>query len=569
MSNTNLPPSYSDLVDENQRLRDALERLNDTTGIANRLRKNVVASLKGVRSSFENFVNPVTRLQDSIRRMDKTNREALKLGVTNQKLADSISKNTDVLSRNNVSYEKLQNSFIDAFGKGVREQTESMTELAEEMIATGQNTGALNSLNSELIKFTGNNSKVLDNASKVNKDVSDKYGVSNEKLIQTVNNLAEVMEQASFFGSNAVDSLQTVGQEIAGMVGGTANDPAIRTLLGLATGGISNVAAASITGARGVRSSLAAGGGATTQDFMAILENVSRIAEESGGGEFGLDIAAARTQLSKNQVAQLVNLNRLMKNNFELDKEVKATQDERMNNVQNLEERAKNFYDRTAVQMLAVLGSINTQLLFTGQMGAQAAGGILPFFGGGGGASTGGAGPTPPIIDPATGTIRQGGPRPPSGRGRFSFNPKVGLGVGAAAMGANMLLGDTAQQSGFGNTLNYTSMGASLGAFGGPMGMAVGAGAGLLVGGIMDLVNYSERTAKATEAQLKKEKEKEQRERAEAAAKDRSRLEFLSGYLRSRSDFGDQTQTDLLRGMRNDLRKMAEKEEQNKLRERN
>lgn len=565
MSNTNLPPSYSDLVDENQRLRNALDRLTDTTGMANRLRKNVVASLKGVQSSFENFINPVTRLQDSIRRMDKTNREALKLGVTNQKLADSLSKNTNALSRNNVSYEKLQNSFIDAFGKGVREQTESMTELAEEMIATGQNTGALNSLNSELIKFTGNNSKVLDNASKVNKDVSDKYGVSNEKLIQTVNNLAEVMEQASFFGSTAVDSLQTVGQELAGMVGGTANDPAIRTLLGLATGGISNVAAASITGARGVRSNLAAGGGATTQDFMAILENISRIAEESGGGEFGLDIAAARTQMSKNQVAQLVNLNRLMKNNFELDKEVKATQDERMNNVQNLEERAKNFYDRTAVQMLAVLGSINTQLLFTGQMGAQAAGGILPFFGGGGkGAPVPATGP----LTAAQGTAafdRLQGIKP----SRFNFSPKLGLGVGAAAMGANMLLGDTAQQSGFGNTLNYTSMGASLGAFGGPMGMAVGAGAGLLVGGIMDLVNYSERTAKATEAQLKKEKEKEQRERAEAASKDRSRLEFLSGYLRSRSDFSNQTQTDLLRGMRDSLRTIAEKEEQNKLRERN
>jgi hypothetical protein len=499
--------------------------------------------------------------------MDKTNRDALKLGTTNEKLTKSVSKNSDILGRNNVSLQKLQESIISGFGKGVREQTESMLTLTEEMIATGQNTEMLNQMNSNLVLFTGNNTKVLDNASKVNKEVSDKYGVSNEKLIQTVNNLADIMEQASFFGTEAVDSLNQVAKEIAGRTGGTPNDPAIKTLLRLATGGLENVTTASMLGARGVRGNIAGGGGATTADFEAILDNLTNIVNQGGGGEFGLDIAAARTQLSKSQVAQLVNLNKMMKQDFKLNEETKATEDERYNNLQNVQERAVNFYDRTAMAMLGLLGGINSQVLFLASQAGMGAGGIVPLFGGG--TTTGGAGSAPPRIDPATGAIISGGSRPPSSRGRFNLSPKLGAGVGMAAMGANMFLGDTAQKSGFGNTLNYTSMGASLGAFGGPMGMAVGAGVGLLAGGIMDLVDYSKRTAQATEAQLKKEKEKEQRERAEEASRDRSRLEFLSGYLRSRSDFGDQTQTELLRGMRDFLQRISEKEEQNKLRERN
>lgn len=553
MSNTNLPPSYSDLVDENQRLREALDRNREVVTTANRLRNNVVASLKSVRGSLENFVNPVNNLTNSIRKMDKTNREALKLGTTNEKLTKFVSKNNDILGRNNVSLQKLQESIISGFGKGVREQTDSMLTLTEEMIATGQNTEMLNQMNSNLVLFTGNNTKVLDNASKVNKEVSDKYGVSNDKLIQTVNNLANVMEQASFFGTEAVDSLNQVATEIAGRTGGTANDPAIRTLLSLATGGLENVATASILGARGVRGSIAGGGGATTADFEAILDNLTNLVDQSGGGEFGLDIAAARTQLSKSQVAQLVNLNKMMKQDFKLNEETKATEDERYNNLQNVQERAVNFYDRTAMGMLALLGTINTQVLFLASQAGMVGGGIGPLFGGSR------SNPNAPL------TARQGAAEFDRLQGRRRFTPKLGLGVGAAAMGANMLLGGVAEESGFGNTLNYASMGASFGAFGGPMGAAIGGGLGLLAGGIMDLVDYSERTAKATEAQLKREKEKEQRERAEKNAQDRSRLEFMASYIRSRTDMSDPEQRDLMRGMASSMRRVAEREERESL----
>jgi hypothetical protein len=128
-----------------------------------------------------------------------------------------------------------------------------------------------------------------------------------------------------------------------------------------------------------------------------------------------------------------------------------------------------------------------------------------------------------------------------------------------------MLLGGVAEESGFGNTLNYASMGASLGAFGGPMGAAIGGGLGLLAGGIMDLVDYSERTAKATEEQLKREKEKEQRERAQKNAQERSRLEFMASYIRSRTDMSDPEQRDLMRGMASSMRRVAEREERESL----
>ena len=131
MSNTNPPPSNQ--PNPVQQLR------NELLDTSNRLNKNLNRSLISLRGDFEKFTNPMTRLQDSISRMDATNREALKIGTTNKKLTDMVSKNTDVLAKGLVGNQQLQEALISNFGQGVRFQTKGLMDLTTEMIATGQN----------------------------------------------------------------------------------------------------------------------------------------------------------------------------------------------------------------------------------------------------------------------------------------------------------------------------------------------------------------------------------------------------------------------------------------------
>ena len=74
MSNTNPPPSNP--PSPAQQLR------NELLTTSNRLSKNLNRSIASLRGSFEKFTNPMTRLQESMSRMDATNREALKIGTT-------------------------------------------------------------------------------------------------------------------------------------------------------------------------------------------------------------------------------------------------------------------------------------------------------------------------------------------------------------------------------------------------------------------------------------------------------------------------------------------------------
>jgi len=179
MSNTNVPPNNN--------------RRNELLEMQNRLTQDLNRSLIRLRSQFESFVNPVTRLTDSIKKVDKTNIEALRLGTTYQKLTDSLSKNSDILNKNLTSNRELTSAIIDRFGRGVRVQSDALDDLTTEMVATGQDIRSLNRLNSDLVLFTRNNVKSIDTLAKVNQDVSDTYGITNDKLINTLNSLKETM----------------------------------------------------------------------------------------------------------------------------------------------------------------------------------------------------------------------------------------------------------------------------------------------------------------------------------------------------------------------------------------
>tara|TARA_R100001509_G_scaffold43822_3_gene23756 strand:- start:2581 stop:4230 length:1650 start_codon:yes stop_codon:yes gene_type:complete len=482
------------------------------------LNGSILQASRELGTRFAAFVNPLKRFEDSLMRLDQTNRRALQMGVTTQKLRDAVSKNSDVINRGRVSNQKLIDAIQQNFGEGVRTQNESMLNLTEEMIATGQNTAGLTQMNSDLLLFTGDNIKALDRANKANKQISDKYGVTNEKLINSVNSLRDTFEQASFFGPDTTASLTELSQELKARTGGKAVEGSIRTLFSLFTGGMDTLDPAMRLGAD--RSLL--GGEIGMGDVTGVLQRLADIADQSGGGNLGLgaDIAAMRTGLQKQQVNQLLALHEQLKQNYELDSNVAATEDDRFNSLQNINDRARNFYDNTAIESLGVLGKIDTNLLILGSNMAMTFGilkGFMPTAGGGAGIGAG--------IGGRMGMIG-------------SFLKGRGGGALLAGGGAALLAGTDNNEAGTtGGFLSNILTGASMGAMGGGLiGAGIGAVGGLVYSFFEDTADASKKTAENTGEQLKIAQQQQREEQRRRAALEVERVSVLANYVRSRLD---------------------------------
>ena len=496
-----------------------------------RLGGDLRQSAQQIKTAFSNFANPINRLRDSIQRMDESNRNTLRMGITTQKLKDEVSKNSDILTRGLVSSQKLIDAISLNFESGVRIQNGALMDLTEEMIATGQDVTVLSKRNSDLLLFTGDNTAAIQSASRVNKEVSDKYGVSNEKLINSMNTLRASFEEASFFGPEVTTSLQNVATEIIGRTGGKGVEGAIQTLLSLGTGGLETVRAAAMTGGMGLRERIGAREAVGLEDFMPILENLRRMADESGGGQFGANLVAIRTGLQKQQVTGLLNLQTQLEQNYEVSDDIKKTNNETFNNIKNINERALNFYDDTAMKMLSTLGNIDTGLLaIAATAGLQAAGGF--------GAVRGLFGPAAQ----GAGMMARGG------RALMRGGAVGGLGYLAAGM-----IPESAKIGGAsGRSVGQSAaIGAGIGALIPiPGAMLLGGAVGATVGYFQSIDENTKKSAKADEERVRMEKQKRDEERARAAASDIRRSQGLIEYLRSRGMIQAEDATDVLRDIR-------------------
>lgn len=522
MSNTNVPPSNPNNLGA-QIAAEQRAIIEAQTRATRELNGSIRQGVRQLQASFRGFVNPITRLQDSLTRLDQTNRQALALGTTTSKLEKTVSKNSNILERGNVSYQKLIDAITNNFEAGVRVQSGAIADLTEEMIATGQDVNGLRAMNSDLLLFTGDNIKALQDTNRANQEISDKYGVSNQKLIESVNSLRDTFEEASYFGADTTASLESLAKELKARTGGKNVEGAIRTLFGLGTGGLETLTTSLRVGGGGLRSKIAGGAAIGMQDIQPILQEVARIAKEGGGGNLaiGADVAAMRTGLTRQQVIQLVNLNNQLSKDYSLSEEQKKTTDETFNSIQNINERARNFYDKTAVASLAALGSISVTTI---QLATQTAltYGLLR-----------GLMTTNPNTPGLAGLLANTGEAIGKAGKVATFAGLAGL----AAYGTNLA---TPEEPGGAKTglgiLERTLTGVSVGAIGGVPGMIAGGVGGLLFGIFESIEQNTKESAEAAKEEQARAARKEREERAMAAARELERVNVLTGYIRSRID---------------------------------
>lgn len=528
MSNTNVPPSNPNNLGA-QIAAEQRAIIEAQTRATRELNGSIRQGVRQLQSSFRGFINPITRLQDSLTRLDQTNRQALALGTTTSKLEKTVSKNSNILERGNVSYQKLIDAITNNFEAGVRVQSGAIADLTEEMIATGQDVNGLRAMNSDLLLFTGDNIKALQDTNRANQEISDKYGVSNQKLIESVNSLRDTFEEASYFGADTTASLESLAKELKARTGGKNVEGAIRTLFGLGTGGLETLTTSLRVGGGGLRSKIAGGAAIGMQDIQPILQEVARIAKEGGGGNLaiGADVAAMRTGLTRQQVIQLVNLNNQLSKDYSLSEEQKKTTDETFNSIQNINERARNFYDKTAVASLAALGSISVTTI---QLATQTAltYGLLRGLMTTNPNSQGFAG----LLANTSQAAGQAG--------------KIALGAGifgGLAFGTSQIPRDQGSDADMTlGVLERALTGASVGAIGGVPGMIAGGVGGLLFGIFENIEKNTKESSEAEKAQADIAIKKDREERAMAAARELERVNIITGYLRSRADlsYGDQ-----------------------------
>lgn len=518
---------FEDVIISIRAQRDAAENLTRAT---RQLNSSMAQAARELQTRLAGFLNPVKRLEDSLMRLDKTNQAALAIGTTTKKLSDSVNKNSQILKENNTSQQKLLDAIVTNFESGVRVQNGAISKLTQEMIATGQDVRGLTTMNSDLLLFTGDNVKALQDANKANKEISDKYGVSNQKLIESVNSLKQTFEEASFFGADTTESLVSLTKELKARTGGKNVEGAIRTLFSLGTGGLDTLSTSLRVGGGGFRGRASAGQAISMSDLMPILNEVARIAGESSGGSLGIgaDIAAMRTGLSRQQVIELVNLRKQLDKDYRLNEEQKKTNDETYNSLENINARARNFYDKTAVQSLAALGGIG---LAVGNIALNMA--VLGGFAKGLNIARGGSS--------FRGAAGVGGylANFMAGRaGRFVGRGLIGgTGFLAGEAGAQYATREDGTKNVVGTIFSRMLQGASIGAItANPFAIAGGA----IVGGVMGVMQSIEantgKSAKAEEEQAEIAKRKEREDRAMAAAKELERVSVLTSYIRSRTD---------------------------------
>ena len=515
MTNTNLPNLISELNEQINGLNSQMTVAQQISKVTYKANTDAVIAL---RDGIITNNTVVGRFTAAVNKADSAQRKATAAGISYGKLVD---QNTQQLRSSNAGFAEMAASLVDGFTKGVKINNGAVFDLTEKMVATGQSTQMLNSLNANLISITGRDVEAVQSLNKINQEVSDKFLISNEKLIETLQGLQESFDAFSVF-QGGVGSFGTLATELQGAAGAGAQRQ-VSQVLKLLEPTIANVGTQFLGGLDQVRDRIAGGEDVGLKALQPFFDNVIRTFESTAGGPAfaRTEVAAAQLGLSKEQFQQSLQLARILRSGNKVQDELKKAQDEEFKNVKNAREKANKFFDQRAPTIQAAVASITPAIMNLGTtFGAASLGStalnMIP-----GGKNFG--------MKLNASKIGRGLGKVGGAAGAFAPLAMAGLSLipeqeeGSVAAGAVGVLGGAAQ-------------GAMMGAMLGPAGAAIG---GLIGGGFALFESINANTEK-TQEELKKQREEEERarreERAERAAAVDRELAIVGAVLNSQRD---------------------------------
>tara|TARA_S200002703_G_scaffold158525_1_gene169135 strand:+ start:1118 stop:3100 length:1983 start_codon:yes stop_codon:yes gene_type:complete len=513
MSDAGLPPgppqnpNNNDPDDNSPRepfFKPFLERFN-------RIGEDQINSIKTLVASNQRYFSITDNLIKAYKDFEALNEKSLAMGVSYERFFNA---NSAELRSSRVSMQELAEVMVSNFGAGIRMNSKELQDLNEEMIATGQDTQALQSVNANLLALTGKNADVVSNLAKVNQDVSKEYQISNDRLVRTMQSLAENFEQASFFGSDAVEAVGTLGQELQGLIG-VDMPQELNTAVSLLIPSMENIGRRQLLGLEGIEEKFV-NNNVVLADLAPAFQRVLRVRDRARQTDLDTAnlVAASQFQVSEQQFRQLSRLAEAVINGNEFQSEIAQKRDEEFKQVQVLRKKQLDYFTEVGPQTYEAVRTITpaiTQLTLAMNLAAGA--GSLGNIGG------------------AKFSFKGGN----FGLGAMGKRALGGTAIGAATTGLRYL-----------DDPNSVSLGSAAGSIGGA---AIGQAilpipvVGALIGGYIgnaigeyfdpleDVKDSSKKTAEET-AKANREAEKERREKEAASRQEMSALASLGAYLR-------------------------------------
>jgi hypothetical protein len=373
MTSNTPPPPRDPATGTTQSNTEATVRL--TTQIVNSIKSNRgfqralrdnTRALTSLPEAIIQSQNVTNKLTEAIKVADRNVIKSLSMGISYQKFLES---NTEALNETEASRRETTAALIDGFDKGLNTNSGAVMDLTERMLLTGQDTKKLNSINADLMAVTGRNESVIQAASKATLDASNRYKISADRLIDTMQAMSEVFEEASFFGGATVGSLDAISKDLRGMVGVDMVGQ-IAGFLKTLTPSLDNIATQSLLGAENVTKKIAEGT-ASTSDLMPILRRIQEISDQalqSNPPAVAKTIAAAQLGMSERQLTQALQLARAVASPREVDEAIAASNEEMAETLKTAQEKANDFYDRLAPGMHGFLATIAPAVLSISQL---------------------------------------------------------------------------------------------------------------------------------------------------------------------------------------------------------
>lgn len=490
---------------------------NDPNGFQSFLEKFqsiIDDNTQAIKNSVTNtikFFNIGDNVVKAFKNFEALNEKSLAMGVSYQRF---ISENSEALENSRVGQQQLLEVMVSNFGAGIRMNSKELQSLNEEMIATGQDTRALESVNVNLLALTGKNNSVVSNLARINQEVSDEYQISNTRLIQAMSNLSETMEQASFFGSDAVEAVGSLGMELQGLVG-VDMPREINTAISLLIPSIENIGIRQLAGLEGVQDKLL-DNTITLSDLAPALERVLKVRDEARrmDEDTANTVAANQFQVSEQQFRQLSRLAEAVINGNAHQSDIAKKREEEFNQVRVLREKQLDYFTRWGPDTYKVVETI-TPAINSLALGLNFVAGV--------------------------GSLGQFG-------GLIGGRAGAGIARAAGAAGVGLLAPKLGEMAGFETDNMGANVGAALGAgigslFAPVVGTAIGSVVGTYIGDAIydslyppldDIRNATERTA---EEQAAAREAEQQRLREEQIAKreEMTALVSLASYLRTQA----------------------------------
>ena len=478
----------------------------------NRIGEDQINSIKTLVASNQRYFSITDNLIKAYKDFEALNEKSLAMGVSYERFFNA---NSAELRSSKVSMQELAEVMVSNFGAGIRMNSKELQDLNEEMIATGQDTQALQSVNANLLALTGKNADVVSNLAKVNQDVSKEYQISNDRLVRTMQSLAENFEQASFFGSDAVEAVGTLGQELQGLIG-VDMPQELNTAVSLLIPSMENIGRRQLLGLEGIEEKFV-NNNVVLADLAPAFQRILRVRDRARQTDLDTAnlVAASQFQVSEQQFRQLSRLAEAVINGNEFQSEIAQKRDEEFKQVQVLRKKQLDYFTEVGPQTYEAVRTITPAIAnLTLAMNLAAGAGALGNIG--------------------------GGPFGFKGAGKFGLGALGKRALGGTALGAATTGLQYLQDP------NSVSLGGAAGSIGGA---AIGQAlipipvVGALIGGYVgnaigeyfdpleDIKGSSQKTAAET-AKANREADKLRREREAASREEMSALASLGAYLR-------------------------------------